>query len=160
MDPSCTRHNSWLCWRAEWFSLFINKPAYIINIYIIMCGELAKSTAAHNTRRWFSVFPHYFHHFQSLKEAQEMMKFWESSNRLHWQLNQSIDIDIECQTIVKSVIFGWLLSGPCIWRIHCGVCRGQCVCLVWVVSLRLAARVSYLYLYDIATQRNVKSKQS
>lgn len=52
------------------------------------------------------------------------MKFSESSNRLHWQLNQSIDI--ECQTNVKSVI-SMALSGPCIWRIHCGVCRGQCV---------------------------------
>lgn len=63
-----------------------------------------------------------------------------------------------------------LLSGPIVVSVRCGaVCVAVSACVGFFFffgvfgvggSLGRAARVSYLYLYDIATQRNVKSKQS
>lgn len=58
------------------------------------------------------------------------------------------------------------LSGPIVVSVRCGaVCVAVSACVGFFFfgvggSLGRAARVSYLYLYDIATQRNVKSKQS
>lgn len=92
------------------------------------------------------------------------MKFSISiSNRLHWQVNQSIAIE-NGSSVMRRID---PLSGPIVVSVRCDAVR--CVSrsvrvLVFFFgvggSLGRAARVSYLYLYDIATQRNVKSKQS
>lgn len=83
------------------------------------------------------------------------------SNRLHWQVNQSIAIE-NGSSVMRRID---PLSGPIVVSMRCGAVWSRSVrVLVFFFgvggSLGRAARVSYLYLYDIATQRNVKSKQS
>lgn len=123
-----------------------------------MYGELAKSTAAHNTRQCFSVFPHYFHRFQSLKEAQKVMKFLrvfksialavKSINRYRYRVPDECQVchmwmalSSQPARVSGGYIAVCVAVSACVW---CGWCRSvwQRVYLIYICMTLLPNEMS------------------